>query len=104
MTLWLLLALPLAVGAGLLLAGHAGDRVAPVAGVGTAVATLVLAAIAAVTRPEVSAPLLDRLRIGLAVDGLSAVMVVTVAVVLAAVLLFAAGEFGAEEARARFHG
>ncbi|WP_206793241.1 NADH-quinone oxidoreductase subunit L [Amycolatopsis sp. MtRt-6] len=104
MTLWLLIALPLLAGAGLLLTGRAADRVAPAAGVGTAVVTLVLAVVAAIARPEVSAPLLARLRVGLAVDGLSAVMVVTVAVVLVAVLVFAAGEFGAAESRARFHG
>ncbi|MGW3958510.1 NADH-quinone oxidoreductase subunit 5 family protein [Amycolatopsis sp. NPDC005003] len=104
MTLWLLIALPVVAGAGLLLAGRAADRVAPVAGVGTAVGTLALAVAAAVVRPEVSAPLLARLPVALAVDGLSAVMVVTVAVVLVAVLVFAAGEFGAAESRARFHG
>lgn len=104
MTLWLLIALPLLVGAGLLLTGRAADRLAPAVGVGTAVVTLVLAVAVTVVRPEVSAPLPARLRVGLAVDGLSAVMVVTVAVVLVAVLVFAAGEFGAEESRGRFHG
>jgi NADH-quinone oxidoreductase subunit L len=104
MTLWLLIALPLVTGATLLVTGHRADRVAPAAGVGAASLTLVPAVFAAVTRPEASAPLLAGLRIGLAVDGLSAVMVLTVAVVLVAVLVFAAGEFGADESRARFHG
>jgi NADH-quinone oxidoreductase subunit L len=104
MTLWLLIALPLVTGATLLVTGRPADRVAPAAGVGAASLTAVLAVFAAVTRPEVSAPLLAGLRIGLAVDGLSAVMVLTVAVVLVAVLVFAAGEFGADESRARFHG
>ncbi|MFJ8819647.1 NADH-quinone oxidoreductase subunit 5 family protein [Amycolatopsis thermoflava] len=104
MTLWLLIALPFLAGAVLLVAGHQADRVAPWAGTVTAAVTAVLAVVAAVVRPQVSLPLLADLRVGLGVDGLSAVMVVTVAVVLLAVLVFAAGEFGAEEARARFHG
>src|SRR4051812_36595708 len=104
MTLWLLIALPLITGTTLLVAGRPADRVAPAVGVGAASLTLALAVFAAATRPEVSAPLLAGLRIGLAVDGLSAVMVLTVAAVLVAVLVFAAGEFGADESRARFHG
>ncbi|WP_037359827.1 NADH-quinone oxidoreductase subunit 5 family protein [Amycolatopsis orientalis] len=104
MTLWLLIGLPLVAGAALLLSRRSGDRIAPAVGVGIAVATLALAVAAAVARPAVTVPLLANLPIGLAVDGLSAVMVITVAAVLAAVLVFAAGEFGAEESRARFHG
>ncbi|MEV6647968.1 proton-conducting transporter membrane subunit [Amycolatopsis sp. NPDC051371] len=104
MTLWLLIALPLVAGTALLVTGRPADRVAPAAGVAAAVVSVVLAIVAAITRPEVSAPLLAGLRIGLAVDGLSAVMVLTVTAVLVAVLVFAAGEFGAEESRARFHG
>ena len=104
MTVWLLIALPLVTGAALLVTGRPAGRVAPAVGVGAASLTAVLAVFAAATRPEVSAPLLAGLRIGLAVDGLSAVMVLTVAVVLVAVLVFAAGEFGAAESRARFHG
>ena len=45
-------------------------------------------------------PFLDGISFGLGVDGLSAVMVVTVAIVLVAVLVFAAGEFRS----ARFFG
>ncbi|GAA3856810.1 NADH-quinone oxidoreductase subunit 5 family protein [Amycolatopsis tucumanensis] len=104
MTLWLLIALPFVAGGALLLSGHRADRVAPWAGVAIAAATVALAIIAAVGRPEVSAPLLAGLRLGLGVDGLSSVMVVTVALVLLAVLVFAAGEFRADESRARFHG
>lgn len=104
MTLWLLIGLPLVAGAVLLVARHAGDRIAPAVGVVTAVLTLVLAVAAAIVRPAATVPLLANLPIGLAVDGLSAVMVITVAVVLVAVLLFAAAEFGADESRARFHG
>ncbi|UUV29980.1 NADH-quinone oxidoreductase subunit L [Amycolatopsis roodepoortensis] len=104
MVLWLLVALPLVVGAVLLVAGHPADRLAPVLGVGSAALTAALAVVAAITRPDVAAPLLAGLRVGLAVDGLSAVMVITVTVVLVAVLVFASAEFGAEESRARFHG
>ncbi|MEU4250378.1 proton-conducting transporter membrane subunit [Amycolatopsis sp. NPDC026612] len=104
MTLWLLIALPLVAGTALLVTGRPADRVAPATGVAAAVVSVVLAIVAAITRPEVSAPLLAGLRIGLAVDGLSAVMVLTVTAVLVAVLVFAAGEFDSEESRARFHG
>ncbi|MEV7040733.1 proton-conducting transporter membrane subunit [Amycolatopsis sp. NPDC051061] len=104
MTLWLLIGLPLVAGTALLVTGRPADRIAPAAGVAAAAVSVVLAIVAAITRPEVSAPLLAGLRIGLAVDGLSAVMVLTVTAVLVAVLVFAAGEFGAEEPRARFHG
>ncbi|MEU0510928.1 MULTISPECIES: NADH-quinone oxidoreductase subunit 5 family protein [Amycolatopsis] len=104
MTLWLLIALPFLAGTALLVSGHRADRLAPWAGIATAAVTAVLAIVAAVSAPEVSMPFLAGLRIGLGVDGLSAVMVVTVAVVLVAVLVFAAGEFGAAESRARFHG
>ncbi|WP_245787756.1 NADH-quinone oxidoreductase subunit L [Amycolatopsis saalfeldensis] len=88
----------------LLVVGHVLDRAAPAVGVTAAAVTLVLAIAAAFTRPAGSAPLLAGLRAEVGVDGLSAVMVVTVAVVLVAVLIFAAGEFAAEESRARFHG
>ncbi|MDQ0382000.1 NADH-quinone oxidoreductase subunit 5 family protein [Amycolatopsis thermophila] len=104
MTLWLLIALPVVAGGALLLSGHRADRLAAWAGIGAAAVTTVLAIIAAAGRPEVSMPFLAGLRIGLGVDGLSAVIVVTVAVILLAVLVFAGGEFGADESRARFHG
>ncbi len=104
MTLWLLIGLPFAGGAALLFARRGGDRIAPAVGVSTAVTTLVLAVAAAIARPSATVPLLAHLPIGLAVDGLSAVMVITVAAILVAVLVFAAGEFGTDESRARFHG
>ncbi|MBE1575364.1 NADH-quinone oxidoreductase subunit L [Amycolatopsis roodepoortensis] len=104
MVLWLLVALPLVVGGALLVAGHPADRLASALGVGSAGLTAVLAVVAAITRPDVSTPLLAGLRVGLAVDGLSAIMVITVAVILVAVLVFASAEFGADESRARFHG
>src|SRR4051794_41837166 len=103
MTLWLLIALPLVTGTTLLVTGHRADRVAPAAGVGAASLTLVPAVFAAVTRPEASAPLLAGLRIGLAVDGLSAGMGLTVALGLGGGVGFAGGAVGAREARARLH-
>ncbi|SFB05985.1 NADH:ubiquinone oxidoreductase subunit 5 (chain L)/Multisubunit Na+/H+ antiporter, MnhA subunit [Amycolatopsis marina] len=102
--LWLLIAVPLVVGTALLLAGRTANRIAPSAGMCVAVVTLVLASLTAVRRPGVSAALLDGVPFGLRVDGLSSVMVVTVAVVLLAVLVFATGEFAGTETSARFFG
>ncbi|OLT05739.1 NADH dehydrogenase [Pseudonocardia sp. CNS-004] len=93
---------PAARGAGLALAGRRVDRVAPAAGVVVAAAVLALAVAAALTRPAVDAPLVAGIRAGLAVDGLSALMVVTVAAATLAVLGYAAGE--AELRTARFVG
>ena len=92
--LWLLPALPLGAGAALAVAGRRADRVAPP--VGVLVATLVLAdaALVAAGRPRVSAPFLAGIPAGLAVDGLSAILVLTVAVVTLAVLVFSTGEPG----------
>ena len=104
MSLWFLVGLPFVVGGGLLVSGHRADRfAAPIATV-TAASSLVLAVLTAVQRPAVSATYLDGIAFALRVDGLSAVMVVVVAVVLLAVLVFAAGEFDDSEARARFFG
>ncbi|MFB9351832.1 NADH-quinone oxidoreductase subunit L, partial [Streptomyces heliomycini] len=102
--LWLLVGLPLGAGALLAVAGSRGNRSAPAAGVAVAVATLGAAVAAAVARPSASAPLFAGVRAGLAVDGLSAVMVLVVAAVTAAVLTFAVGESGRDENRSRFFG
>ncbi|MER7052519.1 proton-conducting transporter membrane subunit [Streptomyces sp. NPDC000351] len=102
--LWLLVALPLGTGAALAVAGGRADRQAPALGGAAAVATLGLAVAAAVARPETGAPLFAGMRAELAVDGLSAVLVVTVAAVTTAVLVFAAGEFGPDDNRGRFFG
>ncbi len=101
---WLLIALPLCGGVMLALAGPRWRRTVPAFGVAVAVATLGLAVAAAVSRPTASAPLFAGMRAGLAVDGLSAVMVVTVTAVTTAVLAFAVGEFAADENRGRFFG
>jgi NADH:ubiquinone oxidoreductase subunit 5 (subunit L)/multisubunit Na+/H+ antiporter MnhA subunit len=102
--LWLLICVPLGTGAVLCLAGRGADRPAPLLAVTAALATLGLAVTAAVARPEASAPLFTGMRAGLAVDGLSAVMVITVAAVTLAVLAFSTGEFGTDENRGRFFG
>ncbi|WP_435612580.1 NADH-quinone oxidoreductase subunit 5 family protein [Streptomyces sp. bgisy159] len=102
--LWALLALPLACGATLALAGRTAGRWAAPAGVAAAVATLGLAVTAALGRPALSVPLFTGIDAGARVDGLSAVMVVTVAAVTCAVLVFSAGEFGARDNRGRFFG
>jgi NADH-quinone oxidoreductase subunit L len=108
LALILLPALPLVGGASLLvgwlLSGGRADRWAARVAVIVAVGTLAAAVVAAVARPDVRIPLFAGLPAGLAVDGLSAVMVMTVAAVTLAVLVYAAGEFGADEARARFFG
>jgi NADH:ubiquinone oxidoreductase subunit 5 (subunit L)/multisubunit Na+/H+ antiporter MnhA subunit len=98
--LWLLIAVPLLAGGSLLVAGRRADRFAAPAGIAASAATLALAIACAVARPEVTASYLDGVAFGSRVDDLSAVMVVTVSVVLLAVLVFAAGELR----EARFNG
>ncbi|WP_329048373.1 proton-conducting transporter membrane subunit [Streptomyces violaceus] len=102
--LWALVALPLTVGTLLAVVGRPVDRCAPGVAVGTAVGALGLAVAVAFEHPRAEAPLLDGLPAGLAVDGLSGLMVVTVTAVTAAVLLFSVADIGPGEARARFFG
>ncbi|MGK9462130.1 NADH-quinone oxidoreductase subunit 5 family protein [Streptomyces sp. G6] len=102
--LWALVALPLTVGTLLALAGRPADQYAPGVATGTAVAALGLAVAVAFGQPRTEAPLLEGLSAGLAVDGLSGLMVVTVTAVTAAVLLFSVADIGPGEARARFFG
>src|SRR4051812_36456355 len=87
-----LVAVPLGAGALLALTGRRADRLAPPLSVVLAAVVLALAVAAAVLRPAVDAPLVAGIRAGLAVDGLSATLVLTVGGVLLAVLLVAAGE------------
>ena len=101
---WLLPAVPLAAGTCLAVAGMRVNRAAPVAGALAAAVTLGLACAAAALRPSASAPLFTGIAAAVKVDGLSAVMVVTVAAVTLAVLVFAIGEFGPGENRGRFFG
>ncbi|GAA2840233.1 proton-conducting transporter membrane subunit [Nonomuraea rubra] len=93
---WLLPVLPMACGALLLVVRWRPAMVS----VTVAVVTLVLAVLAAVARPSARTTLVSGIDSGVSVDGLSAVMVVTVAAVALAVLVFAAGEIG----HPRFHG
>jgi NADH-quinone oxidoreductase subunit L len=95
---------PLLAGLALLVAGRRADRWAAPAGVVVAALVLAAAVPVAVVRPALDVPLLAGIPAGLGVDGLSAVLLVCVAAVTLAVLVYAAGEFGPGEARARFFG
>ncbi len=96
-----LVAVPVLGGLGLLVAGRpAGSVAAPVA-IGASVVTLVLAVLVAVGRPAVSTPLVAGIDAALAVDGLSAVLVLLVSAVALGVVVFAAAEVSA---RHRFFG
>ncbi|HEX2896234.1 MAG TPA: proton-conducting transporter membrane subunit [Marmoricola sp.] len=100
--LWAVALLPLAVGGLLCLVGPRADRLAPAASVVCAATTLTLAVITAVTRPTVRRPFLAGAGFGLSVDGLAAVVLVTVAAVALLVLVFATADVGSS--RWRFHG
>lgn len=100
--LWLLVTLPVLVGAGLCLSGHRVDRFAAAVSVSTGAVGMLLVAVVATARPEVAAPFMAGASFALAVDALSAVVLVTVAVVSLLVLIFAAGDV--TQARSRFHG
>ena len=82
--LWLLLAFPAVVGAGLVLLGPRVDRVAP--GVGMLVAAACLGLSAAGMGTQASAPFLLGEGFDLGLDGLSAVLAVTVCAVTVCVL------------------
>nr|WP_197521853.1 MULTISPECIES: proton-conducting transporter membrane subunit [Nocardia] len=99
-----MIALPALVGAALAVCGRRADRWAAGAGVLTAVAATTLAVVNAIARPSSSLPMLSGISFDLAVDGLSAVMIVTVAAIVTAVLLFVAGDLAPDEPRARFFG
>ncbi|SDG07055.1 NADH:ubiquinone oxidoreductase subunit 5 (chain L)/Multisubunit Na+/H+ antiporter, MnhA subunit [Blastococcus aurantiacus] len=102
-----LVLLPAVTGAGLLIGGRRLDRTAgPVALLVTLV-TAGLAVVVAAGRPEVSAPFLGIVEGGdlrLAVDGLSAVLVVLVGAVALLVTAFAVVDLPDDAARARFFG
>lgn len=101
-----LVLVPAGAGALFLVLGRRADRMAGPAAVAVALSATVLAGMAAAARPEVSAPFLGVPGGGLAVavDGLSAVLVVTVSLVAAAVTVFAVADLPADAARARFLG
>ena len=105
--LWALPLLPLLVGAVLVAVGVVRpelDRLAAPVAVVTSAAVLVLAAVAAAAQPTVRAPFLAVADVSLAVDALSAVLVVTVAAVTLLVLAFSGADLRPGEARARFFG
>ena len=104
--LWGLLLLPLLVGA-LLAASPAVrplDRAAAPVAVATSAAVLALAVVVAVGRPRAGVPFMAGADLAVAVDALSAVMVVTVGTVTLLVLLFSGADLRPGEARARFFG
>ncbi|KQX64512.1 proton-conducting transporter membrane subunit [Angustibacter sp. Root456] len=100
--LWALVLLPLVVGGLLCLVGPRADRVASTVSTVCAAAVLALAIVTATSHPRVAAPFLAGSSFGLAVDGLAAVLLVTVAAVALLVLVFASVDVGS--ARWRFHG
>jgi len=105
--LWTLVGLPALAGAVLALAGpwcrrRGVDRFAVLVAVAVAAVVLALALGAAVARPSASVAFLPAAPLTLAVDGLAAIVSVTVATVTLLVLVASAAEV--REARARFFG
>ncbi|WP_206447211.1 proton-conducting transporter transmembrane domain-containing protein [Agrococcus sp. KRD186] len=99
--LWLLVLLPAIAGALLCLLPRA-ERVAGVVAVGVAAVSLVLAVVVAVAQPTAAVPFIAGAGFDLRVDGLSAILLPTVAAVTLLVLIFAAGDI--REGRPRFYG
>ncbi|WP_347753858.1 proton-conducting transporter membrane subunit [Agrococcus sp. ProA11] len=97
-----LIALPAAAGVGLLLGGRRADRIAPATSIAVTALALIAAIAAAVTRPMSDAPFIVGSGATLAVDGLSAVLLPTIATVALLVLIIAVAE--RTEPEARFHG
>ncbi|MBC7724316.1 MAG: NADH-quinone oxidoreductase subunit L [Burkholderiaceae bacterium] len=89
-------------GVALLVIGHRADRVAPGISLGITAATLAAAIVAFIARPSVSLGFISPTGATLAVDGLSAVLLLTVTAVTLLVLVFAVAEKTAPAAR--FHG
>ena len=105
--LGVLVLLPATFGVLLLVTGRRADRAAGPAAVLATVGAVALAAMVARSRPRLSAPFLGIVpggELGLAVDGLSAVLVVLVATVALLTTVFAVVDLPAEAARARFFG
>lgn len=104
LALWALIALPLATGTALLVAGRRADRAAAPTAVAVMLSVTGLAVSAAFGHPTARAPLLSGLPVELSVDGLSGLLAVAVAAVTVVVLAFSAVEFGPGESRARYFG
>lgn len=102
-----LVILPAAVGVLMLVSGRRADRIAGPLALLTMVVAGALAAAAAATRPSLSLPFIGVVEggdLGLAVDGLSAVLIVTVTLVSLLVTAFGVVDLPAGDARARFFG
>lgn len=101
-----LVVLPAVVGSALLLAGPAADRLAAATGVGTstllALAALAVALPVGASRPSVATPFMAGSDLGLAVDGLAALVLPAVGLVSALVLVSSTGS--PDLRTARFHG
>jgi NADH-quinone oxidoreductase subunit L len=102
--LLLLVAAPAVVGTVLVVGGRRMNGLAPFAAVSVALVEATLSIVVAFARPSMVAPALSGISAGLAVDSLSAILLVTVAGVFLAVIVFAAGEIGPGESRGRFFG
>lgn len=85
-----LVAVPVLAGLVVLVIGRPASRAAAPVAIVAAAVMVVLAVLVAVGRPAVSLPLFAGIRAGLAVDGLSAIMVLTVTAVTLGVVVFAA--------------
>lgn len=102
-----LVLLPTVTGTALLLSGRRADRAAGPMALLVGLALVALGLVTASARPAVSAPFIGIVPGGdlaLAVDGLSAVLVVTVSLVAGAVTVFAIVDLAQDAARARFFG
>lgn len=104
MLLLLLVAAPAVVGTVLVVGGRRANGIAPFAAVSVALVGATLSIVVAFARPSMVTPALSGISAGLAVDGLSAILLVTVAGVFLAVIVFATGDIGPGESRARFFG
>ncbi|WP_069170091.1 NADH-quinone oxidoreductase subunit 5 family protein [Streptomyces griseus] len=102
--LLVLVLLPPAVGVSLLTAGRRADRAAAPVAVTVMLAVAGLALTVASGRPAVRVPFLAGMPAELSVDGLSAVLCLTVTAVTLLVLAHSAVEFGRDESRSRFFG
>ena len=102
LALALVVLLPAASGISLCLAGPRARAAAIPVSLTTATVTAALAVVVAVTRPALEIPFIAGAPVGLAVDGLSALVLPAVAIVTLLVLIFAAAE--GTQWPERFHG
>jgi len=102
LALALIVLLPAASGISLCLAGPRARAAAIPVSLTTATVTAALSIVVAVTRPTLEIPFIAGAPVGLAVDGLSALVLPVVAIVTLLVLIFASAE--GTESPQRFHG